>query len=185
MPAIYYSTYPAATPVASNYNYGTGDWYVTNAGSQSKASVGSGINAGKILWAKPAAGPYPRNVNTVIAPFIPELIGTALGTSFSLGLNTLANQGVVEFYGGTAIIPTGGTSATKPGTTPIYTSAIVPALPAGLTLVGTGSIKSANASDGTGPWLHNSVSYAVTGTPTGETEKPKPIKTEAYCGSHR
>jgi hypothetical protein len=166
VPAIFYSIYPAQQPGALAFQYRPGNWYVTSTGSQFRCAAGTGIQAGKLSWSKPASGPYPRNVNTAIAPGIPEIISIALAPSVSLVVNNVTSQGIVEFYGGTAIYPTGGTSATNGGTTPIYNMNVVPPLPTGLTLVGTPAIKSANATDGTGPWLHNSVTYGLSGTPT-------------------
>jgi len=174
--AIFYYPSVVVPPSGTNFNYIPGDIYVNQNGSITKAAAGSGLFAGTIIWSKLTTAPFPPAANPPVIPGV-----TAVGTSTTLSVTQ--GQSITSVignaWGGTAVVPTGGTNngtKTSPtsGTTPIYTYSVSPALPSGLsitTVISTGTygrnveVKSVSGTD----QLFNSATIQITGTPSTYT----------------
>ena len=154
---VYYYPNPTAQPLSTNFNYSVGDYYINQNGSIVKSAAGTGLSAGKLLWAK-ATGIVP----TVLVPGITTTITAA---SLTINRNQSVNSIVMSARGGAAIIPTGGTSIAAPGTTPVFNITISPALPAGLSLATVKTSPTIVNPDGTSN-IYNNVQVSLTGTPT-------------------
>ena len=154
--AVYYYTIPAKGPDGTEYKYAPGDWYVTQAKATTKCNPPNSLN--RLLWSKPAAGPYPPTS-------VPAITATALAATFTAGVNSNYAQVVVNVLGGSALLPPAGSySVGKYGKSAIYNVAISPQLPIGLSLnVTTGIVTANDPVDASGPFIYNNASIAVTG----------------------
>jgi hypothetical protein len=176
--AIFY--YPSVTSIQAptNYNYIPGDVRVDANGALTKAAAGSGVTAGTIVWPKLTVAPFPPTANP---PVIPGITAVGTGTTLSVTQGQSITAVIGNAWGGTAVVPTGGTNtglkvtSPTPGTTPIYTYSVSPALPSGLsitTVISTGTygrnvveVKSPSGAN----QLFNSANIQITGTPATYT----------------
>jgi hypothetical protein len=155
---IYYYPNPVATPSATNFNYSDGDYYINQNGAIFKATPGTGLSAGKIL--------YPKPTGIVPPVALPSITASTLINSNSGLTSQVFSAVIATAYGGTAIIPTGGTSNTSRGVSPCYTLSVTPALPAGLTLSTTNQGLITRTNPDTTQNLYNAANVRLSGTPT-------------------
>ena len=110
--AIYYSPNPTTTPAATNYAFSIGDFYINQNGAIFKATAGTGLSAGKMLYPKPTG---------IVPPTLrPSINVTTLINNNTATRNSAFSAFIMKAVGGSAIIPTGGTSLSSPGNTPIF-----------------------------------------------------------------
>ena len=158
MALIYYYPNPVATPAATNFNYSNGDYYINQNGAIFKATPGTGLSAGKILWPKPTG---------IVPPTVLPAITASTLINTNSGLTSQVFSAVVATaWGGTALIPTGGTSNAVRGISPCYTVTVSPALPAGLTITTTNQGLITRTNPDTTQNLYNAANVRVSGTPT-------------------
>lgn len=155
--AIFYYPSPLSTPASTDFNYVAGDYYINQNGAVFRCATGTGLSAGKLVW------PQPTGIKPPVAR--PSITAVTLINNNSATRNTSFSALIVRATGGAAIIPTGGTSLSSPGSTPILNFTVSPALPNGVNLTATKSVVTLVNPDTTSN-LFNQVELTLSGIPT-------------------